>query len=176
MARRNYPLTALRSFEAAARHLSFAKAAEELHVTSGAVSQQIKTLEEYFDTQLFVRHPNSLELTESAKTLLPKLTEGFLHLDQAVEDIVGDETSDEMNISVAPIFTAKWLSPRLDKFNAAYPNINLHISSSLSLADFKRDAFDAAIRLSNQSTMILWKIFLENQAGKYGLNNMQKMQ
>lgn len=160
MPRRNYPLTALRAFEAAARHLSFAQAADELHVTPGAVSQQIKTLEEYLDTQLFVRHPNKLELTETAKTFLPKLTEGFLHLDQAVEDIIGDQSSDNLNISVAPIFTAKWLSPRLEKLNTHHPNINFHVSSSLSLVDFNRDAFDAAIRLSAETIPGLVKIKL----------------
>ncbi len=160
MTRRNYPLTALRSFEAAARHLSFVKAAEELHVTPGAISQQIKTLEEYLDAQLFERQPNKLLLTDTAKRLLPRLSDGFLQLDQAIEQIVGDEGREELSISAAPMFTAKWLSPRLEKFNSAYSNINLHISSSLRIVDFHRESVDAAIRFSPNDYPGLKKIEL----------------
>lgn len=160
MTRRNYPLTALRAFEAAARHLSFAEAANELHVTPAAISQQIKTLEDYLDVQLFIRHPNHLQLTNVAILLLPKLSAGFMHIDQAIDEIVGDAASDQLTISAAPVFTAKWLSPRLDKFNAEHPDINLHVSSSLTNIDFNRDAIDVAIRLGAEDMVGLDKIDL----------------
>ena len=147
MTRRIYPLTALRAFEAAARNLSFVKAAEELHVTPAAISHQIKTLEEFLGVQLFRRLPRGLLLNDVGQLFLPELREGFAHLDRAVEQVQQSDMRGALMISVAPVFAVKWLVPRLERFSDAYPDIDVRISARLAVIDFRRDAFDAAIRL-----------------------------
>lgn len=147
MARQMYPLNGLRAFEAAGRHLSFVKAADELHVTPAAVSHQVKSLESFLGVQLFRRLPRGLLLSDVGQMFLPELREGFARLDSAVEAVQGSDARGPLMISVAPAFAAKWLVPRLEKFSAAYEEIDLRISSRLAVIDFQRDAFDAAIRL-----------------------------
>ena len=144
---RGYPLNALRAFEAAGRRLSFAKAGEELHVTAGAVSHQIKGLEEFLGVRLFHRLPQRVLLTEAGQTFLTDLSDCFARVDRAVERVSRGEASGALTVSVAPAFAAKWLAPRLRKFAAANPEIDLRISASLRPVDFKQDSFDAAIRL-----------------------------
>jgi len=147
MARRNYPLNALRAFEAAARHLSFVKAADELHVTPAAISHQVKSLEDFLGVQLFRRLPRGLLLNDAGQLFLPELREGFAQLDKAVERVRESDARGPLMISVAPAFAAKWLVPRLERFSAAHPDIDVRISARLAVIDFQRDAFDAAIRL-----------------------------
>ena len=147
MARRLYPLNALRAFEAAARYLSFVKAADELHVTPAAISHQVKSLEDFLGVQLFRRLHRGLLLSDVGQLLLPELQEGFGHLDRAVERVRDSDARGPLMISVAPAFAAKWLVPRLEPFGAAYPDIDLRISASLAVIDFHRESFDAAIRL-----------------------------
>ena len=147
MTRRLYPLNALRAFEAAARHLSFVKAADELHVTPAAISHQVKGLEEFLGLQLFRRLPRGLLLTDAGQLFLPELREGFTRLDSAVERVCEIDMHGPLMISVAPAFAAKWLVPRLESFGAANPDIDVRISASLAVIDFQRDSFDAAIRL-----------------------------
>ncbi len=147
MARRIYPLNALRAFEAAARHLSFVKAADELHVTPAAISHQVKSLEDFLGVQLFRRLPRGLLLNDVGQLFLPELREGFARLDRAVERVRESDARGPLMISVAPAFAAKWLVPRLARFSAAYPDIDVRISASLAVIDFYRDSFDAAIRL-----------------------------
>ena len=147
MVKKLYPLNSLRAFESSARQLSFVKAAEELHVTPAAVSHQVKKLEEYLGLQLFRRLSRGLLLTESGQVLLSELREVFLRLDEAMERVLESETRGALTISVAPMFTVKWLVPRLQRFDALHPHIDVRMSSSLSVIDFQRDAFDAAIRL-----------------------------
>lgn len=132
------PLNALRAFEAAARHLSFKKAADELHVTPGAISQQIKALEEHLGVPLFVRLTRALELTEAAQVGLPKLREGFACLGEAVERVRGGESTGVLTLNVAPAFAARWLVGRLPRFADAHPEIELNISASLDLIDVLR--------------------------------------
>ncbi len=144
---RNYPLTALRAFEAAGRHLSFIQAANELAVTPAAISQQIKRLETYLDTRLFKRLPRGLLLTDAGQALLRDLGPAFLALDAAIDRTREHATSGAITISVAPMFATKWLVPRLERFEHAYPEIDLRMSSSLTTIDFGRDEFDAAVRL-----------------------------
>ncbi len=147
MARRLYPLNALRAFEAAARRLSFVKAADELHVTPGAISHAVKGLEEFLGVQLFRRLPRGLLLTDAGQFFLPELREGFARLDAAVERVSEIDARGPLMLSVAPAFAAKWLVPRLERLSAACPDIDVRISASLAVVDFQRDSFDAAIRL-----------------------------
>ena len=143
------PLNPLRSFEAIARHLSFAKAAEELHVTPAALSHQIRGLEEQLGLALFHRRTRAIELTDAGRLLYPGLHAGF----ESVRDAVGrlDRAREDrvLVISATPGLTAKWLVPRLWRFMAAHPDIDARISASLRYADFIADDVDVAIRLSN---------------------------
>lgn len=149
MTRRSYPLNSVRAFEVSARHLSFVKAAEELCVTPAAISHQIKRLEEYLGVQLFRRLPRGLLLTETGQVLFSELYEVFLRLDKAMEQVLESDSRGVLAISVAPMFAVKWLVPRLQRFEARHPDIDLRMSSSLGLVDFQRDAFDAAVRLGH---------------------------
>ena len=140
------PLNALRAFEAAARHLSLTKAAQELHVTAGALSHQIRGLEELLGLKLFERRVRSIALTPAGKMLYPGLQTGFTQIRDAVESLgnAGEERS--LVISTPPGFTSKWLAPRLYRFSAAYPEIDARVSSSASNANFTTDGVHVAIR------------------------------
>ncbi len=144
--RRLPPLNALRAFEAAARHLSFTKAAEELHVTPGAISQQVKSLEEYVGTTLFRRMNRALLLTDEAQACLPALREGFDKLAEAANSLTASEQRNRLTVSAAPSFASKWLVPRLGDFQIKYPEIDVWISADMELADFMKDGIDLAIR------------------------------
>ncbi len=142
------PLNALRAFEAAARHLSFARAADELHVTPAALSHQIKSLETFLDVRLFVRKTRAVELTEAGAALFPGLNAAFGQIRQALAAIEVTKTDNVLVISSAPGVTAKWLAPRLYRFLEAYPEIDARISSSQTRANFLTDGVDLAIRNS----------------------------
>lgn len=129
------PLNALRAFEVAARHLSFAKAARELSVTSGAISRQIRLLEDFVGAPLFRRRARTVELTELAQRCLPKLREGFDRLAEAVELIRSAREERVLVIAVAPAFAARWLMPRLHRFAATHPEVELRIAADRSLID-----------------------------------------
>lgn len=146
MERRLPPLNALRAFEAAARHLSLTKAAAELHVTPGAISQQVKTLEDYLGVQLFRRLNKALLLTEAGQASLPALRDAFDRLAQAVETLRARDAEQPLTVSVAPSFGAKWLVPRLDRFREAHPGINVRIDASNRLVDLVREGVDIGIR------------------------------
>ena len=120
MARPLPPLNALRAFEAAARHLSFTKAAAELHVTPAAIGQQVKLLEDHLGVALFWRLHRALMLTEAGQTCLPGVRDGFDRLTEAM--------------------------PRLDTFQAAHPEIDVHIAASMQVVDFSSGEVDLAIR------------------------------
>ena len=146
MARNLPPLNALRAFEAAARHLSFTKAAEELHVTPAAISHQIKALEEQLGVPLFRRLTRALRLTEAGQTALPPMKDGFDKLAEAVDLLRAQEDSGAVTVSLDPSFAAKWLVPRLDRFRAAHPDIDVRLDATDKLTDFQRDNVDLAIR------------------------------
>ncbi len=146
MSRRLPPLNSLRAFEAAARHLSFTKAAEELHVTPAAISQQVKTLESYCDQPLFRRLTRSLILTDAGQKALPGLREGLDKLAEAAELLMARENDNILTVSVAPSFGAKWLVPRLDRFRTAHPDLELRIDASDLLADFSSERVDIGLR------------------------------
>jgi len=141
------PLTALRAFEAAGRHLSITKAAEELHVTPAAVSHQVKALEDHLDVQLFRRVGNALFLTDAGQACLPGLRAGFAELSRAMAALRECDLRGSLVLSVAPVFAAKWLIPRLGRFHTSHPDIDVRISAALALVDFEREGVDAAIRI-----------------------------
>ncbi len=140
------PLTALRAFDAAARHMSFAKAADELNVTPAALSFQIKSLEEHLGHPLFRRLNRAVELTEAGRTLAPGTADGFAALQAAWQATrrLQDETS--LTVTAGPALTAKWLAPRLYEFARANPGIDLKFSATLRNMDLERDDVDVAIR------------------------------
>ncbi len=140
------PLNALRAFEAAARHLSLTRAAQELHVTAGALSHQIRGLEDLLGLKLFERRVRSIALTPAGKLLYPGLQTGFARIQEAVAGLgpVGDQRV--LVISTPPGFTAKWLAPRLYRFASAHPDIDVRVSSSFGYANFTTDGIDVALR------------------------------
>jgi LysR family glycine cleavage system transcriptional activator len=146
MSRRLPPLNALRAFEAAARHLSFTKAADELHVTQAAISHQVRALEEYLGIQLFRRQNRAVLLTDAAQLSLPRLREAFDQLAEAVESMGASNPENLLTVSVTPSFAAKWLVPRLDGFRKAWPDLEVRLDASTQLVDFGRDNVDVAIR------------------------------
>lgn len=139
-------LSALRAFEAAARHLSLTNAARELHVTPGALSHQIRGLEEFLGVQLFERKVRAIALTAAGKQLYPGLQTGFGHIRDAVESFDTGAQPNVLVISTSPGMTSKWLAPRLYRFGAANPDIDVRISSSLNNANFTTDRIDLAVR------------------------------
>jgi len=152
------PFNALRAFEAAARHLSFKLAAEELFVTPAAISQQIKSLEETLGVELFHRYNQKIELTDAGKRGLPKLSEGFSTLSEGVNLIRDPAQGSSLTVWSSPSFAQKWLVPRLNTFRELAPEIDLHISANRDLIDngkarntipaenFRRNHVDVAIR------------------------------
>lgn len=129
------PLNALRAFEAAARHLSFKKAARDLHVTPGAVSHQVKLLEEHLGVALFRRLTRALELTSEAQAMLPKVREGLESLLAAVNTVRVREENLALTVMAPPNFAARWLVPRLSRFTQANPNVELHVASRANMID-----------------------------------------
>jgi LysR family glycine cleavage system transcriptional activator len=144
--RRLPPLNALRAFEAAARHLNFSRAAEELSVTPGAVSQQIQNLEDYIGAALFKRTPKGLLLTDAAQIALPALREAFDRLAEAASMLTAAVDGRRLTVSVAPSFAAKWLVPRLGLFEEAHPQVDVWVSAGMELVDFATGEVDVAIR------------------------------
>src|SRR3954465_13911044 len=124
------PLNSLRVFEAAARHLSFKEAANELHITQAAVSHQVKGLEEYLGVELFRRSGRGVQLTEAARACLPRLREGFDALAAAVEMIRERGAETDLVITAPPVFTARWLMPRLADFAKREPKVDVRVVAS----------------------------------------------
>src|SRR6201989_2064340 len=144
--RRLPPLNALRAFEAAARHLNFSRAADELAVTPGAVSQQIQNLEDYVGAALFKRTPKGLLLTDAAQTALPALREAFDRLAEAASLLTAAVDGRRLTVTVAPSFAAKWLVPRLGLFEAAHPQVDVGLSAAVEGVDFALAEIALAIR------------------------------
>jgi len=123
------PLNSLKAFEVTARHMSVKRAAAELNVTPAAVSHQIRSLEDYLGVPLFRRQHRALELTDAARACLPKLREGFDCLGKAVEVLRAQKGTGTLTVSAAPSFAARWLMPRLHRFLAAHPEIDVRVSA-----------------------------------------------
>ena len=141
------PLNALRVFEAAARHLSFKEAAAELSITQAAVSHQIKSLEDYLGVELFRRAGRGVQLTDAARACLPRLREGFDALAAAVETIRQRAEESELIITAPPVFTARWLMPRLADFARREQRIDVRVVGSSKMVD--GGALDSAVLLGN---------------------------
>jgi len=139
------PLNALRSFETAARKLSFAAAAHELFVTPAAVSHQVKTLEAYLGIQLFERHNRSVALTAMGAKLAATLYVLFADLNEALTQIK-EPTEQRIRVSVLPSLAAKWLVPRLHRFEAIYPRLKVRIDTSDYLVNFAYEPIDVGLR------------------------------
>lgn len=146
MATRLPPMNTLRAFEAAARHLSFTLAAEELHVTQAAVSHQIRTLEEALGVRLFRRLNRAIRLTEEGQEFVGEVRKALSHLATAVEKLAAPDAGGPLTVSLLPSFASKWLVPRLGRFRAKHPEIDVRISPSTGLTDFQRDDVDMAVR------------------------------
>jgi LysR family glycine cleavage system transcriptional activator len=140
------PLSALRAFEAAARLRSFSKAAEELHVTPAAISHQIHTLEEDLGVKLFHRLNRAVELTASARVLLPGLSEAFSEIQASVRRLRAHNETGTLTVTASPSIAAKWLVLRLNRFQAANPEVDVRISTSDNVVDLTKGDFDLAIR------------------------------
>lgn len=150
MSRSQLPLNALRAFEAAARHASFTHAAEELHVTQAAVSHQVKALEERLGVALFVRRPRGLEITSEGEALLPDLRDAFDRMTNALERVGRKANSGTLNVSLVTTFALGWLVPRLHRFQAKHPEIEVRMTTSQKRVDFAREDVDCAIRFTVQ--------------------------
>jgi LysR family glycine cleavage system transcriptional activator len=144
--RRLPPLNALRAFEAAARHLNFSRAADELTVTPGAVSQQIQNLEDFVGAALFKRTPKGLLLTDAAQTALPALREAFDRLAEAASLLTAAVDGRRLTLTAPPSFAAKWLVPRLGAFEQAHPQVDVWLSAAIEIVDLSAGEVDVAIR------------------------------
>ena len=144
--RRLPPMNTLRAFEAAARLLSFTRAAEELHVTQAAISHQIKALETAIGVRLFRRLNRSLLMTEAGQRYLPVVRDALDALRDATEALTRQDESGVLTVSTVPSFAATWLVPRLTRFRAAHPEIDIRISAADEIIDLERNGVDMGIR------------------------------
>lgn len=149
MRRRLPPLNALRSFEAAARHESFTRAADELSVTQGAVSQQVKALEAHLGLKLFNRERRRLAITGAGRDYLGVVRDALDRLALGTERLLQRQDAGSITVSTTPDFAAKWLVHRLGRFHGAHPEISLTISATAHQVDFVQEDVDVAIRRGN---------------------------
>jgi LysR family glycine cleavage system transcriptional activator len=140
------PLSALRAFESAARHMSFSRAADELHVTPAAISHQIHALEQDLGVRLFHRINRSIELTASARVLLPGLTEAFTSIQASVRRLRAHNDTGTLTVTASPSFAAKWLVLRLHRFQEQCPEVDVRISATDTVVDLTKGDYDIAIR------------------------------
>jgi LysR family glycine cleavage system transcriptional activator len=140
------PLNGLRAFEAAARHMSFTDAAEELSVTQAAISHQVRGLEQRLGLKLFVRRNRSLLLSEAGQAYLPSVRAAFDQLNEATEKLLQKDKGGNLTVTTTSSFAVKWLVPRLGGFQRSHPEIDVRISTGTSLVDFSREDVDIGIR------------------------------
>jgi LysR family glycine cleavage system transcriptional activator len=146
--RRLPPLNALRAFEASARLGSFVAAAAELSVSAAAVSQQVRRLEQYLDTELFQRLPHGLVLTDQGREYLPELSAGFELLGESTARLRSRRTDGVLTVTTLAAFANGWLLPRLHRFRERAPRVDMVLHTSRQLSDFRREAIDLAIRFA----------------------------
>ena len=140
------PLNALRAFEAAARHLSFSKASEELFVTPAAVSHQIKGLEGWLDVDLFKRVNRSVFLTEEGQAYVVDIRRALEQISSATEKLIKRDAAGPITVNTLPSFAVRWLLPRLSRFRDQHPEIDVRLTTSDQLTDFAREDVDIVIR------------------------------
>ncbi|WP_269715279.1 LysR family transcriptional regulator [Caulobacter sp. NIBR2454] len=146
MARRP-PLQQLHAFDAAARHLSFTRAAAELAITQGAISQRIKALEQSLGVRLFDRLTRALALTPEGEILARSVREGFSRIDQGLEAVSADTGEGRiLRLGVSASFASRWLAPRLADFNARHPDIEVHVTAEDRLSDLRAENIDLSVR------------------------------
>ena len=136
----------LRVFVSVAQHLNFTRAADALGVTTSAASLQIRALEEYLARRLFRRNGRQVHLTSEGSTLLPRVQRALEELERAVDDLRVDRLAGPLRVSTLPSFLQLWLLPRIARFRAAHPEIDLHMHSSADVVDFVHEDFQLAIR------------------------------
>lgn len=146
MAQRLPPLATLRPFEAAARLESFSKAADELHLTHGAVSHQVRALEEHLGTPLFQRHGKRVSLTPSGRAFAERIRAALAEIALAADVARGGRKDNSLTISVLPSFASRWLMPRLMRFMEAHPEIQVNVFANSEMANFGADGVDVGIR------------------------------
>ena len=146
MVRRLPSLNALKAFEAAARHKSFTRASEELCVTSGAISHQVKALEGELGLQLFKREPRRLVITEAGSAYLITIRDALDRIAEGTEQLLRRQSSGVLTVSVSPNFASKWLVHRLGRFAEQFPDIDLRVSATLHHVDFALEDIEIAIR------------------------------
>ena len=144
--RRLPPLSALRAFEAAARHRSFKDAADELAVTPTAISHQVKSLEEHLGVRLFERRTRQVALTLEGDALFPVLRDGFDAFAAGVQQVTASRARPAVTVSATRAFTARWLVPRVTRFQAAHPDISLQLQASDDVVDLHAEQVDLAVR------------------------------
>jgi DNA-binding transcriptional LysR family regulator len=140
------PLNGLKAFEAAARHLSFTRAADELHVTQAAVSHQVKTLEMRLGVKLFRRLPKSLRLTDEGQALLPELRDAFERMARAIDRVTSAQSAAALSVSTLTTFALTWLIGRLPRFQARHPEFEVRLNTTGRMVDFAREDVDIAVR------------------------------
>ncbi len=146
MARRLPSLNGLRAFEAAARHESFTKAADELCVTQGAVSHQVKALEAELGVKFFNREPKRLIITEAGRRYLEVVRDALDRVTAGTDSLQQRQNAGVLTVSTSPNFASKWLVHRLGRFAEAHPGINLRVSANMHHVDFAREDIDIAVR------------------------------
>ena len=139
-------LSGLRAFEAAARHLSFTRAARELHVTQGAISHQIRALEEELGYALFHRLPRRVTLTEEGEILAQTVTDTFEEIDRVLASLRRRQWRSWVTVSSSPSFAVKWLVPRLDDFRLQFPDFDVRIAATDRLVDPRRESVELCVR------------------------------
>ena len=147
------PLGFFQGFEAAARHLSFTKAAEELFITQSAVSRQIKTLEDHLGVALFDRRPRALALTEKGHELYRLATDVLERLQVATDQIKAQSRTRQISLTTTTGFASLWLIPRLQRFTSRHPDIDVRISATIEILNLERSLFDLAIRYCRPETV-----------------------
>jgi LysR family glycine cleavage system transcriptional activator len=140
------PLLAVRSFEAAARHGSFARAADELNITPAAVSQQVRHLEERLGIRLFTRNPRGVQLTRAGADYAISITSALDQIASATERVRTADSVGTLTLSTTPSFASKWLMPRLIRFQSRHPELDVRLATSNALTDFKLHDIDLAVR------------------------------
>ncbi len=140
------PLNSVRAFEAAARHVSFTRAGEELRVTHGAVSRQVALLERWLGTRLFHRGPSQLTLTEAGRRYLLDVTPVLDRLAVASSTLAQQASPTTLAVNAPPTFTMRWLIPRISSFQRLQPDIEVRLTTSLAPVDFQQNAYDIAVR------------------------------
>jgi DNA-binding transcriptional LysR family regulator len=154
-------LNALRAFEAAARLGSFAAAAAELNVTPGAISQQVRGLEDWLGRPLFERRPRALRLTGAGRGYLPSLSEAFDRIDAATRELLRPAPRRTITLATPPAFATGWLLPRLARFHAGHPEFEVHLSSTTRRIEPDTEGVDAVIRhgRGGYGDLACWHLF-----------------